>query len=65
MKRYNIIPLLLLGYLAVMSYIGYSNYKAGTYSPMYYFGLIALTLACIVALRFFLKKRYDDRHRDN
>lgn len=63
MKRYNLIPLLLLAYLGLMSYIGYNDYKAGLYSPLYYFGIIALTLACIIALRYFLKKKHDERQR--
>lgn len=63
MKSYNFIPLLLLAYLGIMSYIGFSDYRAGNYSALYYFGIIALTLSCIATLRFFLKKRYDQRHK--
>lgn len=65
MKRYNLIPLLLVAYLGIMSYIGFRDYKAGIYSPLYYFGIIAITLLCIGTLRFFLKKRYDQRKDKN
>lgn len=54
-KRSTVIPLVLLAYLAVMSYIGRGEFYAGHYA--YYFGIIGLTLIIIVALHFFLKKR--------
>ena len=63
MKRYNVIPLLLIAYLGIMSYIGYDDFRAGIYSPLYYFGIIGITLLCIGALRFFLKKRYNQRYK--
>ncbi len=49
------LPVLLLAYLAVMSYIGRGELAAGNY--LYYFGIIAITLAIIIALNFVLKKR--------
>lgn len=55
MKRSTVIPLLLLVYLGVMSYIGRGEFYAGHYA--YYFGIIGTTLAVIVALHFFLRKR--------
>lgn len=55
MKRSVWIPLLLLCYLAVMSYIGRGELAAGNY--LYYFGLIAITLICIWLLHLHLKKR--------
>ena len=48
MKRSTWIPVLLLIYLAVMSYIGRGELAAGNY--LYYFGLIFLTLVCILLL---------------
>ncbi len=59
MKKSTYIPLLLLIYLAVMSYIGRGEFYAGNYA--YYFGIIGITLLCIVLLHFFMKKR--DRMR--
>ena len=55
MKRSTIVPLVLLVYLAVMSYIGRGEFYAGHY--VYYFGIIGVTLVIIVALHFFLRKR--------
>ena len=55
MKPSVYIPLLLLIYLAVMAYIGRFELMAGNY--IYYFGLIFLTLICIVSLHLFLKRR--------
>lgn len=49
------LPVLLLAYLAVMSYIGRGELAAGNY--LYYFGIIAITLVIIIALHFVLKKR--------
>lgn len=60
-KRYNLIPAALLVYLGVMSYIGYPAYRSGRFSAAYYFGTIAFTVAVIVVLRIFLRKR--DRYR--
>lgn len=60
MKRSIVLPILLLIYLVVMSFIGWPYYSEnGKYFE--YFGLIALTLIVIVCLFFFLKKR--DRYR--
>ena len=42
MKKSTYIPLLLLIYLAVMSYIGRGEFYAGNY--LYYFGIIGATL---------------------
>ena len=62
-KKYNIVPLLLLVYLAVMLYLGYPDYVAGATSPWLYFGGGAFTLAVIILLRFNLKKRAEYRKR--
>lgn len=59
MKKSTLIPLLLLIYLGVMSYIGRGELLAGNY--FYYFGIIGATLVCIVLLHIFMKKR--DRMR--
>ena len=61
MKKSTDIPLLLLIYLGVMSYIGRGEFFAGHY--FYYFGIIGATLLCIVLLHFFMKKR-DAMRRD-
>lgn len=55
MKRSTFVPLLLLAYLAVMSYIGRGELKAGHY--LYYFGIIGVTLVCIALLHIVLKRR--------
>lgn len=55
--RSTIIPLLLLIYLAVMACIGYPEFASGKTSALYYFGIIAVTLLCIVLVHFNLKRR--------
>ncbi|MDE7151671.1 MAG: hypothetical protein K2O27_05340 [Candidatus Amulumruptor sp.] len=55
MRRSNVIPAVLLIYLGIMAYIGRGEFQAGHY--LYYFGIIGATLACIIALRFFLRRR--------
>lgn len=53
---------MLLIYLAVMSYIGRGELAAGNY--LYYFGLIFLTLVCILLLHLHLRRvarQKDDR----
>lgn len=59
MKRSIWIPSLLLIYLAVMSYIGRGELAMGHYA--YYFGLIALTLLCILLLHRHLRRRENSR----
>lgn len=55
MKKSTLIPLLLLLYLAVMSYIGRGELYAGNY--LFYFGVIGCTLVCIILLHIFWKRR--------
>lgn len=64
-RRSTLLPLILLIYLAVMSYIGRGEFYAGNYT--YYFGIIAVTLLCIVLLHFFLRRKEKlraERERD-
>ena len=56
-KKSTLLPLVLLVYLAVMSYIGYPAYASGDYSPLYYFGVISATLIVILLLHLSLKRR--------
>ena len=49
------LPIVLLVYLAAMSYIGRGELAAGNY--LYYFGIISITLIIIIALHFVLKRR--------
>lgn len=49
------LPIMLLAYLGVMSYIGRGEFQSGNY--LYYFGIISGTLLAIVLLHFFLKKK--------
>lgn len=68
LPKSTLIPLLLVIYLAVMSYIGWGAYKSGQFSPAYYFGTIAGTLLVIVLLHFSLKRREKlrrEREQDN
>lgn len=57
LKRSTLLPILLLIYLAVMACIGWPEYAAGRSSALYYWGIIAATLAVIVLLHFNLKRR--------
>ena len=52
-----VIPLALLAYLGIMSYIGYDSYASGEFSALYYFGVIAVSLLVIILLHFSLKRR--------
>ena len=61
LRRSTFIPLILLVYLALMSYIGFPEYRQGHY--LYYFGVIGLTLVIIALLHLFLKKRERQRQR--
>ena len=56
-KKSTLLPIVLALYLALMAYIGYPSYKSGEFSPLYYFGSIAATLAIIIILHFVLKRR--------
>lgn len=55
MKRYNLIALLLLVYLAVMAYFGRGMLLSGNY--LEYFSIIVITLLIIFSLRWALKRR--------
>ncbi len=54
-KKSTIIPLALLAYLGVMSYIGLPIFNEGRY--LYYFGVIGGSLLAIVLLHFSLKRK--------
>ncbi len=60
-RRSTVIPLILLVYLAVMSYIGLPELRAGHY--LYYFGIIGATLTVIFLLHLSLKRR--EKSSDN
>lgn len=49
------LPIVLLTYLAVMSYIGRGELRQGHY--LYYFGITGSTLVIITILHFVLKRR--------
>ncbi|MDE6652555.1 MAG: hypothetical protein K2K08_09185 [Paramuribaculum sp.] len=59
MKRSVVIPLILLVYLAVMSYLGRGELLAGHY--LFYFGIIGATLLIIWLLHINLKMREKKR----
>lgn len=61
-RKSTIIPIALLVYLAVMATIGWRNWQAGQLTTLYYFGLVAITLLCIILLHFSLRRR--ERLRD-
>ncbi len=65
MKKYILIPSVLLAYLAVMSYIGYPSYVSGAISELYYFGVIGICLVIIIVLYFLIKKREQYRKERN
>lgn len=54
-KKSTTIPIMLLIYLAVMSYVGFDYYRAHDY--LFYFGIIGVTLVIIILLHFNLKRR--------
>lgn len=58
-KRYNLIPALLLVYLAVMAYMGRGMLTDGR--QLEFFSITGVTLICIFLLRIMLRKR--DAHR--
>lgn len=55
------IPVLLLVYLAVMAYMGREKLFAGSY--LEYFGILVVTLVCILVLFFTLRKQEEVRER--
>lgn len=57
MKKSTLVPIVLLGYLGVMSYIGYPGYASGLHSAIFYFGVIGVTIFVIALLHIYLKKR--------
>ena len=59
MKRSVVIPMILLVYLAVMSYLGRGELFAGHY--LFYFGIIGATLLIIWLLHINLKMREKKR----
>ena len=62
MKRSTVIPLILLVYLAVMSYMGRGEFLAGNY--LFYFGIIGATRVIIWLLHINLKMREKKREED-
>lgn len=56
-KKSTILPLALLGYLCIMSYIGYAGYATGEFSALRYFGVIAISIIVIILLFFSLKRK--------
>ena len=64
MKRFKksiFIPAVLLIYLAVMAYMGRDKFIAGNY--LEYFGILVVTLLCIVILFFTLRTQEAIRER--
>lgn len=62
-KRYNLIPALLLIYLGVMAYMGRGMLTDGR--QLEFFGITGVTLVCIFLLRIMLRKRDAYRNRRN
>lgn len=57
LKRSVLIPAALLVYLAVLAVPGYSRYADGEMVAVEYFGILAVSVAAIVALHFTLRRR--------
>ena len=69
LKKSTFLPILLLLYLAAMSYIGFPEFQKG--NCLYYFGIIGATLIVIFLLHLSLKrkerlqkKREEDNKKD-
>ena len=62
MKRYDIIALLLIIYLAVMAYFGRGMLLSGNYWE--YFSIIGVTLLVIFILRWAMKRRDQRRTKE-
>lgn len=62
-KRSTVLPAILFVYLCVMACLGYKGVRSGETSLTTYILTIAVTLALIVVLHFFLKKREQIRQR--
>lgn len=61
-KRHILVPAILLAYLGVMACLGLDGLRSGQTFPAQYAATVVITLAVIVALYFFLRRR--DRLRD-
>lgn len=63
MKKYNVIPGILLIYLIVMAYMGLDSLRSGDMTIGMYLFLIIITLGCIILLRINMLKRYNQRNK--
>lgn len=61
LRRSTLIPLLLLAYLGVMSWIGLDELRAGHY--LYYFGIIIASLVCIALLHIRMRRRENKKQQ--
>lgn len=57
MKKYNLITILFLIYLAVMAYFGLDNLRNGGITLSTYMLILAVSLATILLLRSNMKRR--------
>ena len=66
-KRSTVLPIILFIYLCFMAWIGYGGLRRGEVSLTTYIITIVVTLALIITLHFFLKRRErlrDERMKD-
>ena len=56
-KRSTVLPLILFFYLCIMAWMGLKGLKSGETSLTTYILTIGVTLALIITLHFFLKRR--------
>lgn len=56
-KRSTVLPIILLIYLIIMACMGYKGVQTGETSMLTYVLTIIVTLALIITLHFFLKRR--------
>lgn len=72
LKRSTVLPSILGVYLLVMAIIGYPQYVSGEESPLFYFGVLGVSILVIVLLHFNLRRqerlrreRMDDIEKNN
>ncbi|GHT55186.1 hypothetical protein FACS1894145_8310 [Bacteroidia bacterium] len=63
MRRYILLPVVLLIYLAAMAYFTYPGRTQGGLSYTQYYITLGVTIVIIAALSYFLKKKDDNNKK--